>query len=71
MGFSTTELMIILAIVLVLFGANKIPQLAKGLGKGIKDFKNAVKDDEEKKEVEETTANTKSAEIKDNEEKKA
>jgi sec-independent protein translocase protein TatA len=55
----------------VLFGANKIPQLAKGLGKGIKDFKNAVKDDEEKKEVEETTANTKSAEIKDNEEKKA
>lgn len=42
-----TEWLIILAIVLVLFGAKKIPELAKGLGTGIKDFKKAVKDDEE------------------------
>ncbi|HIO95384.1 MAG TPA: twin-arginine translocase TatA/TatE family subunit [Campylobacterales bacterium] len=45
---SMPELLIILAIVVLLFGAKKIPDLAKGLGKGIKDFKNAIKDDEEK-----------------------
>jgi len=37
------ELLIILAIVIVIFGANKIPQLGKGLGEGIKNFKNAMK----------------------------
>ena len=45
---SMPELLIILAIVVLLFGAKKIPDLAKGLGKGIKDFKKAIKDDEEK-----------------------
>jgi len=43
---SMPELLVILAIVVLLFGAKKIPDLAKGLGKGIKDFKKAVKDDE-------------------------
>jgi len=43
---SMPELLIILAIVVLLFGAKKIPDLAKGVGKGIKDFKKAVKDDE-------------------------
>ncbi len=47
MGFGTQELLIILAIVIILFGAKKIPDLAKGLGKGIKDFKKAVKEDDE------------------------
>ncbi len=47
MGFGTQELLIILAIVIILFGAKKIPDLAKGLGKGIKDFKKAVKEEEE------------------------
>ncbi len=46
MGFGSQELLIILAIVVILFGAKKIPDLAKGLGKGIKDFKKAVKEDE-------------------------
>ena len=40
------ELVAIIAVVVLLFGGKKIPELAKGLGKGIKDFKNAVKDDE-------------------------
>ena len=40
------ELAAIIAVVVLLFGGKKIPELAKGLGKGIKDFKNAVKDDE-------------------------
>ncbi|RDU65094.1 twin-arginine translocase TatA/TatE family subunit [Helicobacter sp. MIT 14-3879] len=43
---SVPQLLIILAIVVLLFGAKKIPDLAKGLGAGIKNFKNAVKDDE-------------------------
>lgn len=43
----TTELLIILAIVVLLFGAKKIPDLAKGLGQGIKNFKKSVKEDEE------------------------
>ena len=37
-----TELLIVGAIVLVLFGGSKIPQLAKGLGEGIREFKKSV-----------------------------
>jgi len=40
------ELVLIVGVVLLLFGGKKIPELAKGLGKGIKDFKQAVKEDE-------------------------
>lgn len=40
------ELLLILGIVVLLFGAKKIPDLAKGIGKGIKDFKKEMKDDE-------------------------
>lgn len=45
------EIIIILIIVLLLFGGRKIPELMKGLGKGMKEFKNATKEDdtEEKK----------------------
>ena len=38
------ELLVILVIVVVIFGANKIPQLGKGLGEGIKNFKSALSD---------------------------
>jgi sec-independent protein translocase protein TatA len=38
------ELILILAVVLVLFGAKKLPELAKGLGQGIKEFKKATRD---------------------------
>ncbi|WP_300950079.1 twin-arginine translocase TatA/TatE family subunit [Helicobacter rodentium] len=41
------QLLIILLIILELFGAKKIPDLAKGLGSGIKNFKKAVKEDDE------------------------
>ncbi len=37
------ELLIILLIVILIFGVNKIPQLGKGLGEGIKNFKSAIK----------------------------
>ena len=40
------ELVAILAVVLLLFGGKKIPELMKGLGTGIKNFKSAVKEDE-------------------------
>ncbi len=41
-----TEIIIILVIVLLLFGGKKIPELMKGLGSGIKEFKNAAKDEQ-------------------------
>ncbi len=43
---------VILVVILILFGGKKIPELAKGLGSGIKNFKKAVKEDEEEKEEE-------------------
>jgi sec-independent protein translocase protein TatA len=48
------ELLIILAIGVLLFGGRKIPELAKGLGEGIRNFKNALKSEdktEEKKQA--------------------
>ena len=45
------EITLILAIVLIFFGAKKIPELARGLGKGIREFKDATK--EIKNEIEE------------------
>jgi sec-independent protein translocase protein TatA len=44
---SGMELIIIALVVLLLFGGKKIPELAKGLGSGIKNFKKAVKDDDD------------------------
>lgn len=41
-----TEILIIVAVILLLFGGKKIPELMKGLGSGIKEFKNAAKDDQ-------------------------
>lgn len=43
----TGELIVILLIVMVLFGGKKVPELAKSLGKGIKEFKKATQDVEE------------------------
>jgi sec-independent protein translocase protein TatA len=44
------EWVLIIAVVLLLFGAKKIPELAKGLGSGIKEFKKAAKEGEEQKD---------------------
>ncbi|WP_320111202.1 twin-arginine translocase TatA/TatE family subunit [Draconibacterium orientale] len=46
------EIIIILIIVLLLFGGRKIPELMKGLGKGMKEFKEATKEDPEDKKTE-------------------
>ena len=39
------QMMLILAVILLLFGGKKIPELMKGLGSGVKEFKKAAKDD--------------------------
>jgi len=41
------EILIILIIVLILFGGKKIPELMRGLGKGVKEFKDATKDEKQ------------------------
>ena len=46
-GIGMTELIIILVIILVIFGAGKLPDIGKGLGKGIKNFKKGVNDTDE------------------------
>lgn len=38
------ELLIILVIIILIFGANRLPEIGKGLGKGIRNFKDATKD---------------------------
>ncbi|MEE2835803.1 MAG: twin-arginine translocase TatA/TatE family subunit [Myxococcota bacterium] len=40
-GLGTTELVMVLAVVLILFGPKKLPELAKGLGKGLREFRKA------------------------------
>lgn len=45
----TGQILIIVAIVLLLFGGKKIPELMRGLGSGIREFKDAAKDPNEKK----------------------
>jgi len=45
--FGPQEIILILVIVLLLFGGRKIPELMKGLGRGMKEFKKASNDDEE------------------------
>ncbi len=46
-GLGTTELIIVLVLVLVIFGAGKLPEIGGALGKGLRNFKKSVKDPEE------------------------
>jgi len=48
--FGAGQIILILAVVLLLFGGRKIPELMKGLGQGMKEFKDATKDKNEKKD---------------------
>jgi sec-independent protein translocase protein TatA len=45
-SFSIAHWLVVLAVIVLLFGAKKIPDLAKGIGQGIKDFKKAVKEED-------------------------
>ena len=51
------ELIIILVIVLILFGAKRIPEIAQGLGKGIREFKKSVKDVQSEIDIDEHAKN--------------
>lgn len=61
MGLGFNELLVIFLIVVILFGAKKIPELATGLGKGIKNFKDAMSQDEKKEETPTSTTQTSSS----------
>lgn len=53
-GLGGGEIFLIILVVLLIFGGKKIPELARGLGKGIREFKNAssgVEEEEKKKEL--------------------
>ncbi len=62
-GIGTQELIIILVIVLLVFGSKKLPELAQGLGKGIREFRKASTEIQEEldinKPIEETTTTKK------------
>jgi len=45
-GVGIPELIIILVIILLLFGASRLPEIGRGLGKGIKNFKESTKDED-------------------------
>lgn len=56
------EIILIILVILLLFGAKKIPELAQGLGKGMKEFKKAVRDVED--EIKKTDEEVKKEEMK-------
>lgn len=58
-GFGAPELIIILVIVLLLFGAKKLPEMARSLGKSQKEFKKGLQDGENKDEPAEPSTDSK------------
>ncbi|OCL83371.1 twin-arginine translocase TatA/TatE family subunit [Arcobacter porcinus] len=67
---SGMQLLVIVLIVLILFGGKKIPELAKGIGSGIKNFKKAVKEDGEDEVANASNIDDKKTEVKKDENKK-
>lgn len=59
-NFGATEIILILLVVVLLFGGRKIPELMKGIGQGLSNFKKASKvDDEEENEKQDKKENSK------------
>jgi sec-independent protein translocase protein TatA len=53
-GLGTQELIIILVLVLIIFGAGKLPQVGSALGKGMRNFKEGIKEGDSEEKAEET-----------------
>ncbi len=51
-GLGMPELIIILVIIVIIFGAGKLPEIGAGIGKGIRNFKESVKDEKGAKQIE-------------------
>lgn len=62
----TPQIIIIVLAIVLLFGGRKIPELMKGLGSGIKEFKDATKEDDPEKVDEETSSHSTTAESTEN-----
>jgi sec-independent protein translocase protein TatA len=54
MNLGAPEIILIVLVIFIFFGAKKIPELAQGLGKGVKEFRKAMKDAENENEEEST-----------------
>jgi len=57
--FGVTEIVLILAVVLLLFGGKKIPELMRGIGKGVKSFKDGIKEEDPDSKSDTNTNTTK------------